>query len=383
MIIKGVWSQQNNQWVGLSTDPNPTDAQGAKLNDLLYWTDTGARFVYCGDVAGWIAVTPGTNSLGGGGGGGGVVTQGTATNLNATVFQPTANLLNATVVFPSAQAVTLASTTITGSVATTLSGSPAISGTVTANQGTANTSANGWPVKITDGTTVGAVKAASTAAVAADPAQVVAISPNNSVAVTIAATLPVTLTSTTITGTVAVTPPTLTKGTQGATGFSVQDLHDAGRNTRIFMLDAYTAAPLVEAVQTVVQWYSNGAIAGTAQPAVVPAGKTLRLTGYKIMYQSLATVGFAVVRIRANTVGLGVLASPLVASFEAGCAGGGGGSTQTAALTGGLMVETGDFPDGLELPTGTGLAFSMAGYGPVGTLLLAGGVRFQVFGYEY
>lgn len=48
-----------------------------------------------------------------------------------------------------------------------------------ANQGTANTVANGWPVKITDGTSTAAVKAASTAAVAADPAQVVALSPNN------------------------------------------------------------------------------------------------------------------------------------------------------------------------------------------------------------
>jgi hypothetical protein len=66
----------------------------------------------------------------------------------------------------------------------TVTGTPAISGTVTANQGTANTAANAWPAKITDGTNVGAVKAASTAAVAADPALVVAISPNNTVGVT-------------------------------------------------------------------------------------------------------------------------------------------------------------------------------------------------------
>lgn len=47
------------------------------------------------------------------------------------------------------------------------------------DQGAANTAANGWPVKITDGTNTGTVKAASTAAVAADTAQVVALSPNN------------------------------------------------------------------------------------------------------------------------------------------------------------------------------------------------------------
>lgn len=44
-------------------------------------------------------------------------------------------------------------------------------------QGTAAAVASAWPVKITDGTNVAAVKAASTAAVAADPAQVVAMHP--------------------------------------------------------------------------------------------------------------------------------------------------------------------------------------------------------------
>lgn len=46
------------------------------------------------------------------------------------------------------------------------------------NQGTANSIANGWPIKITDGTNTVAVKAASTAALATDPSAVVAISPN-------------------------------------------------------------------------------------------------------------------------------------------------------------------------------------------------------------
>jgi len=50
---------------------------------------------------------------------------------------------------------------------------------VTANQGTANTAANGWFIKVTDGTNTAAVKAASTAAVAADPSLVVALSPNS------------------------------------------------------------------------------------------------------------------------------------------------------------------------------------------------------------
>lgn len=71
--------------------------------------------------------------------------------------------------------------------------------------------------KITDGTNVATVKAASTAAVAADKAVVVAVSPNNTIPVSLAsapttavtgtfwqATQPVSLTSTTVTGTVTV-----------------------------------------------------------------------------------------------------------------------------------------------------------------------------------
>lgn len=52
-----------------------------------------------------------------------------------------------------------------------------VSGTVTANQGTANTSANAWPVEITDGTNVNSVKAASTAAASTDKSIVVQLNP--------------------------------------------------------------------------------------------------------------------------------------------------------------------------------------------------------------
>ena len=288
----------------------------------------------------------------------GAATAAGLTTINTTLGTPLQAGGNVAVTnFPATQPVSVAAA-VTVAQATAANLNATVTGTVTANQGTANTAANAWFAKITDGTNTGAVKAASTAAVAADPALVVAVSPNNTVGITV---------------------PTLTKGTQGATGLSVQSLIDAGRNTRIFMLDAFTAAPVVEAVQSVVQWYGNAAVAATTQPAVVPTGKTLRLTGYKIMYQSLATVGCAVVRVRANTAGLGVLASPLVYSFEAGS---GAGAT-TTAMTGGMTVETGSFPDGLELPAGTGVAFSMAGYGPTGTLTLEGTTRFAVYGFEY
>lgn len=193
------------------------------------------------------------------------------------------------------------------------------------------------------------------------------------------ASLPVVLASDQSSIPVVATPITLTKSTQGATGFSVQDLRDAGRVIRVFMLDTITVAPVADALATVVQWYNNAAVAGTTQPAVVPAGKILRLTTWKIQYQSLATVGYAVVRVRINTGGLVVIGSPLAFSFEAGS---GSGAT-TAAMTGGVTTETGEFPEGFEIPAGAGIGFSVAGYGPTGTLTAEGGVRFMVAGYEY
>lgn len=59
-----------------------------------------------------------------------------------------------------------------------VSGTVTVTGTVTSNQGTANTAANAWPVKPTDGTNVITVKAASTASVATDTSEVIQISPN-------------------------------------------------------------------------------------------------------------------------------------------------------------------------------------------------------------
>jgi len=152
-----------------------------------------------------------------------------------------------------------------------------------------------------------------------------------------------------------------------------------GRVARIFMLDAYTAAPVVEALQSVVQWYNNAAVAATTTPAVVPAGKTLRLTHAWIATKSLATVGSAVMRIRANTAGVAALASPLVYSLECGSRAG----ATTVAMTGGTDHQEITLPEGIDLPAGTGVGFTLAGYGPTGTLTLEGVTRFAVIGYEF
>jgi len=152
------------------------------------------------------------------------------------------------------------------------------------------------------------------------------------------------------------------------------------RVERNFILDTWTAAPVADALQSVVQWYNNAAVAATTQPAVVPTGKILRLTGGKIETKSLATFGSVVMRIRANTAGLVVIGSPLVASI--GCGGRVGATTVSA--TGALDHQMFTFgEEGHELPAATGIGFSLAGYGPTGTLTLQGVTRFEVWGYEY
>ncbi len=159
-----------------------------------------------------------------------------------------------------------------------------------------------------------------------------------------------------------------------------KDNTGVNRVDRNFILDTFTAAPVADALQSVIQWYANAAVGATTQPAVVPAGKILRLTGGRIETKSLATVGSVLMRIRAQAAGLVLIGSPIVASVSCGSRSG----ATTVAMTGGHDHAEFSFGErGHELPGGTGVGFSLAGYGPTGTLALQGVTRFEVWGYEY
>jgi hypothetical protein len=182
-----------------------------------------------------------------------------------------------------------------------------------------------------------------------------------------------------IAGTVNVAGP-LTDTQLRASAIATKDYVQSSRVIRNFILDAFTAAPVAEAMQQVVQYYNGAAVSATAQPAVVPAGKILRLTGGRIETKSLATVGSVVMRVRCNLSGAAVIGSPLVASVACGSRAG----ATTVAMTGGHDHAEFSFGDeGLEFPAGAGVGFSLAGYGPTGTLTLQGVTRFEVWGYEY
>jgi hypothetical protein len=283
-----------------------------------------------------------------------------------------------------------------------------VSGTVTANIGTAGTLAldatlTGRTQKsqVTDGTRDGTVKAASTAALAADTALVVAVSPNNSVAVT-AASLPLPAGAATaakqpalgtagsasadvlsvqgvasmtalkvdgsavtqpVSGTVTITPPTLTKGSQGATGISTQDLKDAGRVMKCFT-GTFTAATS-EAMVTLTP-VADGVAGSTGTTFAVTTAKRLRIVSMTVTTRNAgAAVQGVVCNLRMNPSGAAIVSSPLLATVGAG--------TNVATAN---VVDSGSAPLDLEFSGTMQLGVSQVGTATAGNTV-------TVCGYEY
>lgn len=168
--------------------------------------------------------------------------------------------------------------------------------------------------------------------------------------------------------------PTLTKGTQGSTGFSTQHLKDAGRNQTNYFMAAGIAGTNAEVMQSLTGYKAGAAVAATVTPAVVTAAKTFRITNITLTYQSLATAGGCLFRLRANLSGTGVIGSPLVATYIIGSA---------AAVAGITTTEVIPIPDGLEFAAGTGIAVGMMGINTVGAALAAGFGTITINGFEY
>lgn len=128
------------------------------------------------------------------------------------------------------------------------------------------------------------IKPANSAVLAADTALVVAISPNS---------------------TTSVTHPTITKGTQGASGVSTQDLKDAGRtNITLFSVGAASGATGVETAITLTK--SAGTAANTSTVSfVITSGKTFRITSISVATRGnvTATIQSTTFNLRLNTAG--------------------------------------------------------------------------------
>ena len=164
------------------------------------------------------------------------------------------------------------------------------------------------------------------------------------------------------------TPAALTKGTQGANGFTVQELKDAGRSA--IALSYTSAAPTVaDTVVTALVKATAGTAAAGAQSIVAAGGKTLRLTAVNAQIRTTtAALPWALVTLRMSTTTTCTAASSVVAYLAQG---------GTAAAIGNVGQFNTQFPDGFELASGGSFCISVSGN--VATNVLT----FSAQGFEY
>lgn len=166
----------------------------------------------------------------------------------------------------------------------------------------------------------------------------------------------------------------LTKGTQGSTGVTTQDLKDAGRNQVHF----YTVIPVLtsatDTLQSLTGTKAGATVTATTTPAVVTAAKTLRITRMSATYIATATSGYGIVRLRFNTAGVVAVTSPIAATLAVGS-----GTPATANACG---SEEANIDEGWEFAAATGLGISVQGFAAV-TATAVGYILVSVSGYEY
>lgn len=137
--------------------------------------------------------------------------------------------------------------------------------------------------------------------------------------------------------------PALTKGTQAATGFSTQDLKDAGRT--IVTLTADNVVPILTTDTAVTFTKLVGDTSTATQTTyAVTSGKTLRITNLTFtMVPSSTTVALLRVRLRTLSSGACLAGSTLVGVWALSTPPG-----TIAANAGGVATSSIPFPDGLE-----------------------------------
>ena len=170
------------------------------------------------------------------------------------------------------------------------------------------------------------------------------------------------------------TPIAITKGTQGATGFTTQDLKDAGRNAVHYYMVIPVLTSATDTLQSLTGTKAGATVAATTTPAVVTTGKTYRVTRLSATYIATATSGYAIVRLRFNTAGVVAITSPIAATLCVGAS-----TPATANSTG---SEEAALDEGWEFAAATGVGISVQGFAAV-TATAVGYVLVSLTGYEY
>jgi hypothetical protein len=174
------------------------------------------------------------------------------------------------------------------------------------------------------------------------------------------------------TGQVNAVPPTLTKGTQGSTGFSVQNLTDAGRTFLGFTASNATAGTSgTEAMASFSQNKGN-TVTTSVTSYTVTSGKRLRLTCLQLAITAqAATVTRLLASIRCNTGGATITTSNIVAGFDIG----------GPAVSGQTAYETIPLNETFEF-LGDGTLTIGVSFNPTWTTTAAK-VSVTLIGYEY
>ena len=162
---------------------------------------------------------------------------------------------------------------------------------------------------------------------------------------------------------------TLTKGTQGTTGITTQDLKDAGRvifsaSTVIAGITAVTVEALLSMVAT-----RDGVAAAGATTFAVTAGKRLRITGISVGFISTAAAVLSMrFALRINPTGAAAAASPILRIIPVP-------SGAALAQAGGYADI--EFTDGIELSGTHQFGITQIGSAATGTCWVS------VSGFEY
>jgi len=105
--------------------------------------------------------------------------------------------------------------------------------------------------------------------------------------------------------------PTITKGTQGATGFSVQNLKDAGRTALSFY--AVATASGTTGTETLFTLTKSAGTAATSSATtfVITSGKTFRISEISVATRgnATATIQTTTFNLRLNTAGACIVSS--------------------------------------------------------------------------
>jgi hypothetical protein len=152
------------------------------------------------------------------------------------------------------------------------------------------------------------------------------------------------------------------------------DKKDIGRNQVNFFMTVPVLTTVTDALMSLTGYKSGAAVGAVTAPAVVSAGKTLRIVSATLTYVATATAGTAKFTLRANTAGVVVLASPAVQVWIAGGQAVVAGVSQTVSIP---------IPDGFEFAAGTGIGISMVGLSPTQVAAIAGYGQISLHGFEY